>query len=112
MGPYKIEVTAAAKAAREVPWAIYMAARAVDEKRIAELRSDVVGASRSGRPARYAPSVVMGVPLGHAVHHRQRRLGPVQRLDRHPTPAPPQRQRWTSPAQARMIRVPVNPPAL
>jgi hypothetical protein len=47
MGPYKIEVTAAAKAARELSWAIYMAARAVDEKRIAELRSAVVSALTS-----------------------------------------------------------------
>ena len=47
MGPYKIEVTAADQAARELSWAIYMAARAVDEKRIAELRSAVVSALTS-----------------------------------------------------------------
>jgi hypothetical protein len=45
MGP--IGVTAAAQAARELSWAIYMAARAVDEKRIAELRSAVVSALTS-----------------------------------------------------------------
>jgi hypothetical protein len=47
MGPYKIEVTAADQAARELSWAIYMAARAVDAKRIAELRSAVVSALTS-----------------------------------------------------------------
>jgi hypothetical protein len=27
------------------------------------------------------PQVVVGAPFGHAGHHRQHRLGPVQRLD-------------------------------
>ena len=40
--------------------------------------SDVERGEQAGRPV---PGVVMAAALGHAGHHRQHRLGPVQRLD-------------------------------
>jgi hypothetical protein len=44
MGPYKIGLTAAATAADQLSWAIYLAAREVDKKRIAEVRTNAVSA--------------------------------------------------------------------
>src|SRR6202042_3989375 len=39
---------------------------------------DVEGGEQAGDPV---AGVVVGAPLGHAGHHRQHRLGPVQGLD-------------------------------
>jgi hypothetical protein len=39
LGPYSIDVGAADSAAKELTWAIYMAAREVDKRKIAELRA-------------------------------------------------------------------------
>jgi len=39
---------------------------------------DVERGEQVGRPV---PDIVVAAPLGHARHHRQHRLGPVQRLD-------------------------------
>jgi hypothetical protein len=36
---------------------------------------------RGEQVGRAVPDIVVAAPLGHAGHHRQHRLGPVQRLD-------------------------------
>jgi len=64
LGPYSIDVGTADRAATELSWAIYMAAREVDKKNTAELRAKTICAlTSSGIPCE-SPEDALMVPPG------------------------------------------------